>query len=159
MIYGYDTSGLNKKQLTMLRRKFIGYSFQEPTFMSGLNVLENILLPLYPYLDSLELRRFKEKALEMLDKLGLKGLEKRMPQSLSTGQKKRVDLIRAMLKNPRILIVDEPTANLDEESSDVIRQIISKLIDSGKTILYALHTDKKLEELATKKINIQEYRV
>ncbi len=158
IIYGNDTTGLSNKHLSKLRKIYIGYSFQEPTFMSGLNVLENILLPLYPYLDPHDLRNVKEKAKEMLDELGLKGLEKRMPSSLSTGQRKRVDLARALIKDPKILIVDEPTANLDEESANIIREIIKKLITSNKTVIYAIHMDKKLEEMANKKIKILQYK-
>ncbi len=157
IIYGNDTTGLSDKHLSKLRRAYIGYSFQEPTFMSGLNVLENILLPLYPYMDPMELNRFKKKALEMLDELGLKGLEKRIPSSLSTGQRKRVDLARALIKDPKILIVDEPTANLDEESANIIREI-TKELTSHKTVLYAIHMDKQLEKMANKKIKILQYK-
>lgn len=153
-----DVTGLGETQLSELRRKYIGYSFQEPIFIPHLDIMDNILIPIIPWVSREELRKYRDEALDILDRLGLKGLEKRRPDDLSTGQRKRVDLARALLKDPRILIVDEPTANLDEESADVIRAIIKEVRDMNKVVIFALHRDRKLVRQANKKLNIEKFK-
>ncbi len=153
-----DVTGLREAQLSELRRKYIGYSFQEPTFIPHLDIMDNILIPIIPWVSREELRKYRDKALDLLDRLGLKGLEKRRPDDLSTGQRKRADLARALLKDPKILIVDEPTANLDEESADVIRAIIKEVRDMNKVVIFALHRDRKLVRQANKKLDIERFK-
>ncbi len=153
-----DVTGLREAQLSELRRKYIGYSFQEPTFIPHLDIMDNILIPIIPWVSREELRKYRDKALDLLDRLGLKGLEKRRPDDLSTGQRKRADLARALLKDPKILIVDEPTANLDEESADVIRAIIREVRDMNKVVIFALHRDRKLVRQANKKLDIERFK-
>jgi len=153
-----DVTGLREAQLSELRRKYISYSFQEPTFIPHLDIMDNILIPIIPWVSREELKKYRDKALDLLDRLGLKGLEKRRPDDLSTGQRKRADLARALLKDPKILIVDEPTANLDEESADVIRAIIREVRDMNKVVIFALHRDRKLVRQANKKLNIERFK-
>ena len=157
-IDGVNVSNLDKSGLSDFRKKYIGYSFQEPVFIPSLNVIENILIPLYPYTHGDEFNMLKGYAIELLDKLGLSGLDRRRPSDLSTGQRKRVDLARALIKKPKILIVDEPTANLDEESADIIRETIREARDENRIVIFAAHRDEKLFKIANKKINILEYK-
>jgi len=157
-INGVDTTRLGEAQLSELRRKYVGYSFQEPIFIPHLDVIDNILIPIIPWVSRAELRKYRDEAMDILDRLGLKGLERRKPDDLSTGQRKRVDLARALLKDPKILIVDEPTANLDEESAEVIRTIIKEVREMNKVVVFALHRDRKLVRLANKKLHIEKYK-
>jgi len=153
-----EVTRLNESRLSNLRRKYIGYSFQEPIFIPSLNVIENILIPFYPYLRRDELSKTKDSSLKILDRLGLSGLDRRRPSDLSTGQRKRVDLARALIKDPKILIVDEPTANLDEESAEIIREVIKEARDEDKIVIFAAHRDEKLFKIADKKIDITKYK-
>ncbi len=157
-LMGQDTSGMNEAKLSDLRKKFIGYSFQEPIFIPPLNVLDNVLLPLIPWLGLDDLKKYRGIALDLLHRLGLEGLENRKPSDLSTGQRKRVDLARALIKNPLVLIVDEPTANLDEESSEIIRRILIETSSMGKVVISSFHKDRKLVSRANKRLNIKEYK-
>jgi ABC-type lipoprotein export system ATPase subunit len=149
-----DTSTMNEGDLAKMRRLYIGYSFQEPTFIPTLNVLENVLLPIYPWKTWGEIKVYEKKAIELLGLLGLSGLKKRRPGDLSTGQRKRVDLARAIIKEPEILIVDEPTANLDENSAEIIAETLKACIDSGGTLIFAAQKDSELLKLAQKQIDL-----
>jgi len=153
-----EVTRIDETRLSDLRRSYIGYSFQEPIFIPSLNVIENILIPYYPYASRSELSRVKENALKILDRLGLSGLDRRRPSDLSTGQRKRVDLARALIKDPKVLIVDEPTANLDEESADIIRDVIKEYKEMNRIVIFAAHRDEKLFKIASKKLDITKYK-
>lgn len=142
--------------LNNLRKRYIGFSFQEPVFIDHLNVIENILIPVYM---EENFEDYLVKAKNLLEKVGLSGLENEFPKRLSTGQRKRIDLIRALIKDPLVLIVDEPTANLDEKSADIIRDILEEHVEENKIVIFALHRDIKLIRRANKKLNILNYKV
>ena len=139
-------------------RKGIGYSFQEPLFVEYLGVLDNVMLPLIPYLEEPNLSRAKKKAIDILERMGLSKYINFHPAKLSTGERKRVDLARALVKDPDILLVDEPTANLDEESADIIRSILIEAKETGKLVVYALHRDEKLISICDKRIELLNYK-
>lgn len=154
IIRGLDTSEYPERKLYLLRRKYIGYSFQEPLFIPTLNVLDNILLPIYPFARGEELDKYRRRVLELLESFGLKGMEHKKPDTLSTGERKRVDIIRAVIKKPDLLLLDEPTANLDEGSASIIREMVDSLSGEAKAIIYAVHVDKALVGMANKTINL-----
>ena len=155
IIRGVDTTEYPERKLYILRRKYIGYSFQEPLFIPTLNVLDNILLPIYPYIKGEEFVKSKRRAIELLEFFGLKDMDNRRPDTLSTGERKRVDIIRAIIKKPDLLILDEPTANLDEESASIIRESVRELSEEAKAIVYAVHVDQELINMANKRIEIR----
>ncbi|RLI13005.1 hypothetical protein DRO33_01870 [Candidatus Bathyarchaeota archaeon] len=155
IVKGHDTSDMDEDELVELRRTYIGFSFQEPTFIPTLSVLENVLLPIYPIARGHELKRWKERALELLEALGLSGLERRKPGKLSTGQRKRVDLARALLKDPDILIADEPTASVDEATAELIREVLTSYTESGeKALIFAVHRDPELLRMADRHLDL-----
>jgi len=155
LIKKHDTSLMSEADLAELRRYHIGYSFQEPTFIHTLNVLENVLLPFYPWKTWSQIKICKEKAIDVLSSLGLSGLEKRKPTDLSTGQRKRVDLARAIVKESEILIVDEPTTNLDKGSSKLIVETLKRQMEEGRALIFSVTTDQKLLKLAHKRVNLR----
>ncbi len=157
IIRGIDTSEYPERKLYILRRRYIGYSFQEPLFIPTLNVLDNILLPVYPFSKGEDLIKYKRRAVGLLESFGLKGMEDKKPDTLSTGERKRVDIIRAIIKKPDLLLLDEPTANLDEESASIIRDMIETMSGEAKAIIYAVHVDKALFGMANKRINLRVY--
>jgi len=157
-INSIDTARLNNKQLNMLRREYIGFSFQNPIFIPSLKVIDNLLLPLLGWRKTQDIIKYKENALELLDYLGLKEFKDYSPYRLSYGQMKRVDLVRAILKNPRILILDEPTANLDEESATRVTQLIRRYCGRRRIVIFSVNRDEKLLKIANKQINILNYK-
>lgn len=82
-------------------------------------------------------------------------MDGRKPDTLSTGERKRVDIIRSIIKKPDLLILDEPTADLDGESASIIRESIKKLSEETKAIVYAVHIDQELIKMANKRIEIR----
>jgi ABC-type multidrug transport system ATPase subunit len=113
-------------------RMNIGYSFQEPLLMPYLNAVENVALGA-----SGRSRNIEPEAEELLMTLGLSSRFKHRPSKLSVGEKKRVDLARALVRRPRLLVADEPFSNLDPNSAGLVRNLLSELVDSGGTILYS----------------------
>jgi len=139
-------------------RRFVGYSFQEPIFINNISVLDNLLLPILPYAGRSDLILYRRRAIEILDHMGLAKYLDYKPAKLSTGEKKRIDLARALIKDPEVLVVDEPTANLDEVSANIIREILLNAKNNGKLVIYALHKDEKLIRMADEKIHILNYK-
>lgn len=148
----------NERDNLHLLRRSVGYSFQEPIFINKISVLDNLLLPILPYTKRSDLIHYKRRAIEILDNMGLVKYLNYKPAKLSTGEKKRIDLARALVKDPEVLIVDEPTANLDEVSANIIREILINTKNDGKLVIYALHKDKKLIRMADEKIQILNYK-
>jgi putative ABC transport system ATP-binding protein len=113
-------------------RMNIGYSFQEPLLMPYLNAVENVTLGV-----SGRFRDNEPEAKELLKNLGLSARFKHRPSKLSVGEKKRVDLARALVRKPRLLVADEPFSNLDPNSASQVRGLLGELADSGGTVLYS----------------------
>jgi ABC-type lipoprotein export system ATPase subunit len=157
-ICGKDIPQLTNEELADLRYSRIGYSFQEPTLLSGISALENVLLPCYPRVKDKALKEFREKAIRILTEMKLSDRITYRPHQLSLGQKKRVDMARALINDPSILILDEPTTNLDSESASIIREMAKKVIDDGRVLVVTTHQDEKLLDLAKLHIRIQDYQ-
>jgi putative ABC transport system ATP-binding protein len=127
---------LNEDQRAAVRNKFVGFIFQNFQLLPTLTALENIMVPM-------ELRREKNirpKALELLEKVGLSDRGHHYPVQLSGGEQQRVSLARAFSNTPRILFADEPTGNLDAETSEKIENLLFSLNrDAGTTLIVVTH--------------------
>jgi putative ABC transport system ATP-binding protein len=138
-IDGTDVSALNPIELAILRREKIGFIFQTYNLIPVLTAFENIELPL------VLLRRYAEaeiraKVLRILDEVGLMGLENRKPVDLSGGQQQRVAIARALVKEPKLILADEPTANLDSENAAAILNLMRQLNERQKvTFIFSTH--------------------
>ena len=119
------------------RNRFLGFVFQSFNLINYKNALENVALPLYYQGLGRKLRQ--QKALEYLEKVGLKNWAKHLPSELSGGQKQRVAIARAMVSEPKVLLADEPTGALDSITSNEIMSLIQKINSEGKTILVVTH--------------------
>ena len=119
------------------RNRFLGFVFQSFNLINYKNALENVALPLYYQGLGRKLRH--QKALEYLEKVGLKNWAKHLPSELSGGQKQRVAIARAMVSEPKVLLADEPTGALDSITSNEIMSLLQKINSEGKTILVVTH--------------------
>jgi ABC-type lipoprotein export system ATPase subunit len=131
---GLDTSKLSESGLSSTRLKYIGYVDQDCSLIDELTVWENVELPLR----LMNIERSKRMGIigEVLEVLGLRGLEGRRPRELSGGQRQRVVLARALVKKPILLVADEPFAHLDDETVKVVMGYIRQLVSvSGLAVL------------------------
>jgi len=134
---GKIVSGLPERFLTEIRRHTFGFIFQKFNLIQGLSVLENIMLPAYPL--GLDYGTLKSSAERLLDQFNLSSKRSNPVEWLSGGEAQRVAICRAMINDPKILIADEPTANLDTKLSREFMDLMGELRRSGKTILITSH--------------------
>ena len=136
-IAGMETSALNDSALTGLRRNKIGFVFQFFQLLPSLTVRENIELPLL----LAGARNVKSTALERLEWVGLPEKADALPWQLSGGQMQRVAIARALAHNPRVLVADEPTGNLDTTSGDLVLRLIRRAAEEfGTAVVMATHS-------------------
>lgn len=143
---------LNDKELTFFRRDNIGIVYQAYNLLPSLNVKENILLPTYIT------KREKNKLSEIIGTLNLKDKLDSMPSELSGGGKQRVAIARALINNPKIILADEPTGNLDQKSSEEIMKLLKKYNQKGQTIIMVTH-DTELLKYATRIITLSDGKI
>jgi len=149
-IEGKDISKLNDNQLSTLRSEFVGFVFQQFNLINKLTVLENILIPTIYARKKLGYEP-KEKAMFLIERFGLKGKENSHPNKISGGQQQRVAIARAMIMNPRLILADEPTGNLDTKTGEEILNLLQELNKKEKlTVIVVTHeTDvaKRVEKI------------
>ena len=136
-IDGHDTSSMTDNELADIRNRMIGFIFQQYNLLPKLSILENVELPLL-YQGVKESER-KIRAMEELEKVGLKEKAKMRPIQLSGGQQQRVSIARALASRPSLILADEPTGALDSKTSREVLDIIKKLNDEGNTIVMITH--------------------
>jgi len=138
--------------------RFVGYSFQEPALIPYLNVLDNLIAPLIPLLSREELEEKRDEALSLLREVGLQDRIFRYPNELSTGERKKVDILRAFLKDPEVIFLDEPYANLDASSAEKLDELIKKHVLRGDRIgVISTHIPSRLEGKASRIIEFPLY--
>ena len=149
-INNHWVSEMSEKEKTKFRLDYIGYIFQDYALLSELSLYENIALPMMAQgVDKVD---YDKDVKEVLEKVGLKGWENHLPGELSGGQQQRVSIARAIVNKPAILFADEPTANLDSESSKVILDIMRDLVDKyNQTVIMVTH-DQEYEKLVDRTI-------
>jgi len=135
-----DTALLNSDELALLRNRMIGFVFQGFNLLPRNSVLENIALPLL-YAGKSKSERLA-KAVSLLDSVGLSQFGERRPNQLSGGQQQRVAIARALVTDPELILADEPTGNLDTETSDEIMKLFQVLNEEQKiTVILVTHED------------------
>lgn len=128
---------LTQKKSAQLRNQFIGFVFQSFNLLSFKNAMENVALPLY--YQKVSRRERNKKALEYLDRMGLREWANHLPAELSGGQKQRVAIARSMIGNPKVIFADEPTGALDSQTSIEVMDIFKDINRQGKTIVLVTH--------------------
>lgn len=136
-IDGVDVSKVHNEARTRFRLNKLGYVFQDYALIPELTAMENVALPLL--MQGLPMEDAKKKAIESLTKIGLQDKVDNIPNQLSGGQQQRVSIARAIAHNPTIIFADEPTANLDTETSDQVLDAFLELHKQGQTIIMVTH--------------------
>lgn len=136
---GNEVSKLREKQRTAARKGNIGFVFQSFNLIDELNVYENVEVPL-KYLGISASER-KQRIEEVLDRMKIAHRKKHFPQQLSGGQQQRVALCRAVVANPKLLLADEPTGNLDSQNGQEVMKLLLELNKAGTTIVMVTHSD------------------
>jgi putative ABC transport system ATP-binding protein len=135
---GVNVSQLQDIELAKIRNQKIGFVFQTFNLLPHLTVLENVLLPVQ-YTPSADVRKARERAIELLGQFGLENRVKNRPTQLSGGEMQRVAIARALINNPKILLADEPTGNLDSKTGLEILKIFKELHKEGMTEIIVTH--------------------
>lgn len=128
---------LSQRKAAQLRNQFLGFVFQSFNLLSFKNAVENVALPLY--YQKVSRKERNKKALEYLDKVGLREWANHLPSEMSGGQKQRVAIARALIGNPKVIFADEPTGALDSQTSMEVMEIFKDINKQGKTIVLVTH--------------------
>ena len=138
LLNGKDVSTLTENERTDIRKGVIGFVFQSFNLIDELNVNENVELPLL-YM-GVPAKERKERVLEVLRRMNMSQRGKHYPSQLSGGQQQRVAIARAVISNPKIILADEPTANLDSRNGLEVMEMLSQLNAEGTTIIMVTHS-------------------
>ena len=153
--YGKNLYEMNKKQLTILRREQIGIIYQFYNLIPTLNVEENILLPI-----ELDRKKVDKEKLDRITKfLNIDNRKKHLPNELSGGQQQKVAIGRALMINPKIILADEPTGNLDTKSSNEIIQLLKKANEEYKQTIIMITHNLEIAKLADRIIQLEDGRI
>lgn len=134
---GFSLNKLKKKEVPFLRRK-LGIIFQDFQLLDDRNIEENLTFVLKAT-GWKEKDKIQQRIIEVLEAVGLIDKAKTMPHSLSGGEQQRISIARALLNHPEIILADEPTGNLDPETSNGIMKLLLQISESGKTVIMATH--------------------
>lgn len=153
-IVGYDLVNLKEKDIPFLRRK-IGIVFQDFQLLLDRSVNENMLFVLKAtgWTDKQEMQ---DKIDDVLDRVGLKGIANKMPHQLSGGEQQRVAIARALLNDPELILADEPTGNLDPQTSAEVLGVLKKINENGKTVIMATHDYALLMKFPSKTLKCED---
>jgi len=138
--YGEDVAGYSEEQLTNLRRSLgIGFVFQSFNLIDDLNVAENVEVALiYRHVPAAQRRK---RVAAVLERVGLSHRTKHMPQQLSGGQQQRVAVARALVCDPKLILADEPTGNLDTANGEAVMELLESVVGGGTTVVMVTHSE------------------
>lgn len=153
-IVDYDLATLKEKDIPFLRRK-IGIVFQDFKLLLDRSVAQNMLFVLKAtgWIDK---DLMNSKIDEVLDKVGMRGFAMKMPHQLSGGEQQRVAIARALLNDPELILADEPTGNLDPQTSAEVLEVLKKINEQGKTIIMATHDYALLMKFPSKTLKCED---
>ena len=152
MIGGINVANLKDRKVYILRRK-LGVVFQDFKLLPKLTVFENVAFAMEVF--SADKREIQKRVLEVLDLVGLKNKVRQYPDQLSGGEQQRVVIARAIVNKPKLLICDEPTGNLDPDTSMEIMKVLEEINHMGTTIIMATHDRDIVDKLKKRVIVLQ----
>lgn len=150
----YDLAKLRQKDIPFLRRK-IGIVFQDFKLLPDRTITDNLLFVLKAT-GWKDRKDMLEKIHEVLDKVGVKNSSNKMPHQLSGGEQQRVAVARALLNDPEVILADEPTGNLDPQTSVEVMQLLREINQNGKTIIMATHDYALLMKFPSKTLKVED---
>lgn len=153
LVDGLNVSELNEKQLSKFRREDIGFVFQFYNLMPNLTAYENVLIA------EVVSNKTNNKSFSALTSVGLKDREKNFPSELSGGEQQRVAIARAIVKNPKLLLCDEPTGALDSKTGVSILKLLKKINKENKSTVIIVTHNAKISEVSDRVIKIQDGKI
>ncbi len=135
-IGGSEITGMKENEKAVFRSQNMGYVLQGQSLLNNFTIFDNICMPAYL---SSQVKEFKERAMELLRQIGLEEFAGEYPANLSGGEIRRVAIVRAMLNQPKVILADEPTSNLDLENSHKVMQMLKDISRSGTTVVLSTH--------------------
>lgn len=152
---GQSLAELDKKELAMIRRFNVGFIFQSYNLIPVLTAYENVEFAIR-LVNKYDKQEIRDRVLHILKAVGLEGLENRKPNELSGGQKQRVAIARALVKEPKLVLADEPSANLDSKTSEEVLAVMVKMNkELGTTFIFSTH-DPQVMEYAHRMLEIRD---
>lgn len=158
LVDGRDTGELKKDQLAKLRNEAIGFVFQFHYLLPEFTTLENILMPQWVNNKKIE-PEIQRRAEELIEVVGLDKVKNNLATDMSGGQQQRAAIARALMNRPRILLADEPTGNLDSETSDSIYRLLKEINQEFQSTFIVITHDKKIAERTDRIIELKDGRV
>ncbi|MBI4991502.1 ABC transporter ATP-binding protein [Candidatus Gottesmanbacteria bacterium] len=154
-VEGKDISKLSDETLSRLRNEFVGFVFQQFNLINKLTVIENILLPTV-YASQKFGINFKDKAFNLMERFGIEEKASSYPNKLSGGQQQRVAIARALINNPKLILADEPTGNLDTKTGGKILSLLEELNADDKITVILVTHEKDVADYTRRKIQIRD---
>ena len=158
LIDGRDVSNVNDDELSKMRNELIGFVFQQFNLINKFSIKENVMLPATFAKHHLDFN-VEDKAKELLTRFGLSNRMDFYPNKISGGQQQRVAIARALIMNPKIILADEPTGNLDTKTGDEIMDLLEKLNkELGVTVVVVTH-EKDIADRTKRQITMRDGRI
>src|SRR5438067_3040136 len=151
-----DTARLSDRERAHMRARRVGFVFQEYNLLSGLNVLENVMLPLRYVKDG---KNGRGRAVELIERVGLSDRVRHRPSELSGGQMQRVAIARSMVNSPSLILLDEPTGAVDTETAQQLVDLLKRLNDEEKVTIVLVTHDLDLADQAKRQIRLKDGKV
>lgn len=148
-----DVGKLNDNEMADIRKELIGFVFQDFYLMPDVSAWYNVSLPMI--YNRIPPKERKEKAIQLLESVGLSQRTTHLPNQLSGGERQRVTIARSLANNPRIILADEPTGNLDSKTGEDIMKIFYKLHEEGRTVIVVTH-ERYIAEKTQRKIHLKD---
>lgn len=158
IIDGISTSSMNKNQLSTLRGEKLGFIFQFHYLLPEFTALENVLMPIRVNKKSIT-KEVLDRANELMDLVGLHDVKHNLANNMSGGQQQRTAIARALMNQPDIILADEPTGNLDSDTTEKIYELLRKINTQYKTTFIIITHDRRIAEKADRIIEIKDGRV
>lgn len=141
---GRDVYSEGRPDLVTFRGSKIGFVFQDFKLLPHLTLMENVMVPVEHLATNMS---STQRAAELFEQLGIEGLQRRFPHQVSGGQAQRCAIARALIRDPELILADEPTGNLDDESAAVVMDVLKGLALQGKTLFVVTHSEQVAAQL------------
>lgn len=158
MIDGIKTDQMNKNALARLRNETIGFIFQFHYLLPEFTAFENVLMPHFIKGQKFD-KRLNDRAHELMDLVGLSKVKNNLAGNMSGGQQQRTAIARALINNPRIILADEPTGNLDSETTEVIYELLRDINKRFETTFVIITHDRRIAEKTDRIIEVKDGRI